>query len=290
MTLVELGERSAAAPVVLHPGSFVSERLGFVYQCVPKALSRSMLQYLATVDPDGYRLFQRDAGPEVLDAAPGRATPKSFTFVRNPYSRAVAVYFDKFANYRASPAQKAMFARYEGIRPDMTLSAFVEWLASSEGSDRDADLHFLSQHYYLLDDSGDLAIDYVGRVETAAEDFATIQRHLGLPLEPLPHVNSNATRARRRFDTSNRWEELLDDRSRRLLTARYDGDFELLGYPRLPFKTVPLFSRKAGGFVAKPTRIHRIGVLVNRLLAPLGVELRRTSRSRARRWRAGARR
>lgn len=275
MAIQAFPTQAGSVPVVFHPDSFVSERRGFVYHCVPKALSRSMLEYLRSVDPDGYLVGERGAGPEVLRRAD---RPTGFSFVRNPYSRIVAVYYDKFVNYRETPSQREMFGRYERLRPDMTFSDFVDWLVTEEGSDRRADPHFLSQHYFLVDGDGEPAVDYVGKVESAAEDVAELQRLLGLDVEPLPHVNANATRDRDRFDTSARWLDVLDDGTKRLLAQRYDGDFELLGYPRLPYRTVPLFPRGGGRPAAATAPRRGAGAAVKAVLARLGVEVRRVRR------------
>jgi hypothetical protein len=170
----------------------------------------------------------------------------------------------------------------------MRFSEFVDWLATSEGSDERADAHFLSQHYFLLDVKGQPAIDYLGKVESVDEDVRELQRLLGLQREPLPHLNSNTTRELERFDTSQRWLEVLDDRSKRILAIRYDGDFEFLEYQRLPYATVPLFPRGGGagrrgasaervrGANARVSRLGRMAMVVNRLLERLRLEGRRT--------------
>jgi Sulfotransferase family len=279
MTLRRLSKRPGAVPAHFDSDSFVSQRLGFVYQCVPKTISRAMLQYLALVDPDGFRVYERRASIEVLCGNGAHTT--SFTFVRNPYSRAVAVYYDKFINYRETRGQRALFARHPGIRPDMTFIEFVEWLITDDGSDQSADPHFLSQHYFVLGADGEAALDYLGKVETVDADLAQLQDVLGLERRPLPRVNSNATRDLA-YDSSRLWEEVLDDRTRRLLAVRYDGDFEALEYPRLPFKALPRYPRPPGG----PPRTERAaesrrrsfrsraGAVVNRALKKLGVEVR----------------
>jgi Sulfotransferase family len=263
-----------ALPAVLHVDSFVSERLGFVYHCVPKALSRSMLEYLAAVDPGGFRVGERGIGVEILG---GTDAPTSFSFARNPYSRAVAVYYDKFVNYRGTPGQQDLFGRYERLHPYMQFSEFVDWLATDEGCDERADPHFLSQHYYFLDVTGEPAVDYLGKVESSAEDLAELQGLLGLAPEPLPHVNANTTRERDPFDTSRQWLDVLDDRSKLVLANRYDSDFELLGYERLRYRVRPRFAR---GRVAptrrKPSALRQVRVVVNRILASVGLEVRRT--------------
>ncbi len=184
MAIREFSKPSGVVPAVVDGATFVSERLGFVYYCVPKTLSRSMLQYLAAVDPNGYRIVEKTGWLEIATGVAATNAPTSFTFVRNPYSRVVAFYYDKFVNYLDTPGQRALFGRYERLRPDMTLSEFVDWLGSGEGSDERADAHFLSQHYFLLDVNGAPAVDYLGKVESVEEDLAELQKLLGLRRSP----------------------------------------------------------------------------------------------------------
>jgi hypothetical protein len=286
MTIRSLAKAPGAVPTVLDGASFVSEQLGFVYYCVPKTLSRSMLQYLAALDPEGFRIADKDSGVDILKRIVSTGAPKSFTFVRNPYSRVVALYYDKFVNYLDAPGQRALFARYERLRPDMQLAEFVDWLMTDEGNDERADPHFRSQHYFVLDATGTPAVDYLGKFESAEEDVAELQDLLGLARATLPRVNTNATRKGVSFDTTHRWLEVLDDRSKQLLTSRYEGDFELLEYQRLAYSTIPRFSRGAQAVrsergtdqVARVAPLSRIRAVVNRVLKPFGAEVRRVRR------------
>lgn len=284
MSLLVFCPDRCALPVHFDSDSFVSHRLGFVYQCIPKTLSRSMLAYLSRVDPDGYRAYERHVGSEVLLGEPGAAPPRTFTFVRNPYSRVVAVYYDKFVNYRGTPGQRALFDRYTDLHHDLSFSEFAEWLASPAGSDRQADPHFLSQHYFVLDAAGEPAIELVGRVENVEADMPEIQRRIGLAPEALPWLNSNSMGLHVRFDTATQWREILDDRSLRLITSRYDGDFELLGYERLPFRIVPEFVRGGTGTpkrATKPSLGARVAARLNRLLGRFGLWVVRAPRRQA---------
>lgn len=294
VAVLRLSKHPGSLPVVFHGENFVSERYGFVYHCVPKAMSRSMLEYLASVDPDGYRVADRQVGKDVLRPPASGVAPIGFSVVRNPYSRIVAVWFQKFLNYCATPPQRRMFARYENLHPGMSFSAFIDWLATDEGNDAHADPHWLSQHYFLFDVDGNAAVDYVAKVEDADEDIPELQSILGFAQQPFPHLNSNATSGRVSFDTSRRWREVLDDRSTRVISTRYDGDFELFGYERLPYRVAPYFTRSAPGSRGKralqvrddrrtTTRFsHRLRAATRRLIGRLRWEARHWRRFDAR--------
>jgi hypothetical protein len=196
-----------------------------------------MLRYMASIDPEGYRVHDRNVRAEVLQTL---RSPTSFTFVRNPYSRIAAVYVDKFANFDGRERQRAIFGRYKDLRPDMTFAELVQWLATDEGSDQGADPHLLSQHYFVLDKDGRPAIDLLAKADNIEADLRELQETCGLTVEPLPHLNSNSERGR--FDSSTRWLEMFDDRSKRIIASRYDGDFEFFEYERLPYTTIPMYS------------------------------------------------
>lgn len=262
-----------AVPSAFDGATFVSEKRGFVYLCVPKTLSRSMLGYLATTDPDGFRAIDRSYGVEVLDQV---RDATRFTFVRNPYSRFVALYYDKFVNFQDSPGQRALFGHDDGLRPDMSLNELAQWLTSEAKSDEWVDAHFVSQHYFVMDSDGAPAVDCVGRMESADDDVAELQEALGLDAEPLPRINRNADRGPAQFDTSTRWAEVLDDHTIRLLSARYEGDFELFGYPRLPYRVTPRFPRRPPSLAqSQPSAARLRAIVKRRILRPLGIEVHR---------------
>ena len=277
MALIETTRPPEATPAVLHVDSFVSAAHGFVYLCVPKTLSRSMLHYLETLDPAGHRVGRQ--GKHALEVpAPGGGPLTRFSFVRNPYSRIVAVYFDKFVNYEDSPGQRDLFARHPGLHPDMAFGDLVDWLATDAAADAGLDPHFLPQYYFLHDASGAPAVDLLGRMEDADADVADLQRRLGLEVVPLPRVKSNALHPKA-YDTARRWPDVLDDRTTRILTKRYDGDFALLGYEPLPYRVMPLFSftdRSVAAPARRPTRSERLKRAGRRLLGSVGLEVRRT--------------
>ena len=135
----------------------------------------------------------------------------------------------------------------------MTLTELAEWLVTDRGNDRRVDVHLASQHCFLVARDGTPAVDYVGRVEDSDADVGALQGLLGLEPARIPRDNTNAQRKRVGFDTTNRWREVLDDRTIGLLTARYESDFELLGYPRLRYKVIPVSFPGGPAAAATPT-------------------------------------
>lgn len=277
MTFTHLTRPPGSVPAVVDGDCFVSESWGFAYHVVPKTLSRAMLAYLRTVDPHGYRLREHNEGDRPLVAHPDLVR---FTFVRNPYSRVVAVYYDKFVNFRDTQGQRDLFAAYPGLDPTMTFPDFVAWLGSPEADDVGLDSHFLPQCYFVFDTTGAPGVDLVGRVDDVDAALRELQDRLGLDRSPLAVANRNADRTHA-FDTTNRWREVLDDHTIRLLTRRYDVDFAMLGFTPLPFKVAPRFERGhvPHDIAAAPrpniTTRMRMRNALKRLLRATGLEVRR---------------
>lgn len=111
-----------------------------------------------------------------------------FGFSRNPFDRLLSGY--RFARQGAERVAGARAHNRDG-RPTNkplpkvaagaydTFEEFVlEWVAG-EGKIRDYE-HFRPQYRFACDPAGRLGLDFVGRFENFAEDFATVQERLGV--------------------------------------------------------------------------------------------------------------
>ena len=89
-----------------------------------------------------------------------------------------------------------------------------EFLESEQGA--------LPQARSLTDQSGELLVDFVGKVESISDDWQKLCTRLGVQAE-LPHVN----RSEKRFeDVREYWTD--DDLD--FVAKKYREDFELFGY------------------------------------------------------------
>ncbi len=128
-----------------------------------------------------------------------------FAVVRNPYDRLVSVcaFLNRRNPHFAGREQAFMKAamrrpRFRGrvlVRPQVEL---------------------------LLDQSGRLGMDDLGRFETLQADFDRICAHIGLPPCPLPHRNAS------QHGPSH---QLYDAELLRQVTEFYRADLDQLGYP-----------------------------------------------------------
>jgi hypothetical protein len=131
-----------------------------------------------------------------------------FSFVRNPFDRLVSCYHSKFTDER-------VFLRQPGVRLGMTFREFAE--AVCEVPDEESDQHVRSQWTFF----DGLEVDFLGRFENLAADFAEVGGVLGLPPE-LPHANPSGRPAGYR----DHYDAGLASR----VAERYAADLEAFGY------------------------------------------------------------
>jgi hypothetical protein len=94
-----------------------------------------------------------------------------FAFVRNPWERLLSEY------------------RYRHPRHDMSFRRFVDERFASLDDYSDASRHVMPQSKFLTDASGRRIVDFVGRFENLASDFAKVAGRLGLGTAALGHHN-----------------------------------------------------------------------------------------------------
>jgi hypothetical protein len=138
-----------------------------------------------------------------------------FTFVRNPWDRLLSSYlFLKRGGYNRADAEwaEAHLADYE------TFEGFVKSWVSPETVL--THVHFIPQHLFVCDASGNLVVDFIGRFEQLAEDFEIVRRRLGI-LARLEHHNRSEPRNYRNFYT---------EATEKIVERVYRKDIELFGY------------------------------------------------------------
>ncbi len=151
-----------------------------------------------------------------------------FSFVRDPFTRLVSCYEDRVRRpiyapigryYFDTAYNRVLIRRLFGseFSQDMSFEAFVNLVAKIP--DWLADGHFKSQYGWIYR-FGRPIPDYVGRLETLAEDWRPLAARFGLP-EPEHRNRSNQQDIASYFTT----ERLVA-----LAAKRYRKDIELFGY------------------------------------------------------------
>jgi len=156
----------------------------------------------------------------------GEPTPYfRFSFVRNPYSRALSCYLEKIVGEQWL---RDLRLPDLGFAPDADVS-FVEFLRRvSSQQPADMDIHWAPQSYLLS--LGRVRYDFLGRFESFRPDLQRVIEHLALdvPAELLARRTSHVTGASERLD------DYYDEESTSLVQQIYAGDFAALGYGRSP--------------------------------------------------------
>jgi hypothetical protein len=140
----------------------------------------------------------RAALPEVFDDF------YTFAFVRNPWDWQVSNY-----HYVLQRRDHPFHKQYAAFRD---FEHYLDWRVNEEGPEL--------QSEFVLDDAGELIVDFVGHFESLAADFADVCGRIGIEPE-LPHINSSEHRDYRQHYTPA---------TRALVGEAYRGDIEYFGY------------------------------------------------------------
>lgn len=150
-----------------------------------------------------------DAGRAMLHL--GRELWRSyftFAFVRDPWER-----FLSAASLRLGA--RAIFQQ----RPVECLKLLVRSDSLMGG------MHFRPQVEFLRGDDGEMAVDFVGRLETLSTDFARVARRVGLERATMGHEHASPAADR------SAWR---DGALVTTVARRYAADYAAFGYPLPP--------------------------------------------------------
>jgi hypothetical protein len=203
----------------------VSHKHRFVFVAIPKTGTHSVRQALRAhmgaedIEQVGLFVERRFPWPELAGIGHGHlglaqvrpylgeevfSTYCKFAFVRNP--------FDRFVSYCAFMTRAGdAFER----DPRAVMRHVLFELRPLQH------ILFRPQHEQLVDGSGRLLADVVGRVERMQQDYDAVCDRLGLPRTQLGRVNNS-----RRGDYRAYYDQALIDG----VTALYRRDLELFGY------------------------------------------------------------
>ena len=172
----------------LRAEKIVSRKYRYLWICVPKAASRSIIAALTAADP-GAELIRNRTLEEVFAAQAEARDYFRFAFLRDPVARTRSFWADKHTLALSDRHNRRWFIDpWYGLSARMGFDAFCCWLETPFGSDAFADRHWLSQHRQLRDGDGRLP-EFLGRFERLDADWRAVCDRLGLPPRALPRLN-----------------------------------------------------------------------------------------------------
>lgn len=132
-----------------------------------------------------------------------------FTFVRNPFDRAVSSW--KFGGWGAS--WNCDFKTWVKKVNDLNLENPDKWTQLT--------WHTCFQYSHVVDTLGELLVDFIGRFENLQEDFNFVCDKIGIPRQKLPHKNKSKHK---------HYTEYYNDETREIVAEKYAKDIEYFGY------------------------------------------------------------
>lgn len=213
--------------------SILLERYHAVYIDIAKVASSSLKSTFASLldldEADGNPHEVKFPRPHDPDPAGERLYPGlyTFAFVRNPWDRLVSCYRDKiggevdgFTNFSESGVAHCL-AHFDVFSANMSFEKFVHAVASIP--EAEADEHFRSQHDYLTNSSGDIAVDFVGRYENLESDFRHMAHEIRLP----PNARLPRLQATQKVVD---YADYYTPDMRNVVAIRFAQDIELFSY------------------------------------------------------------
>lgn len=130
-----------------------------------------------------------------------------FGFSRNPFDRLVSVYHGR--------TQGKMVP----INTELAKYSFKDCIKLGKISPM-MYCQLLTKEWFT-DCSGEIAMDFIGKLENYQQDFDTVCDKIGIPRQKLPHKNKS---------THKHYTEYYDDEAREIVAKKYAKDIEYFGY------------------------------------------------------------
>lgn len=154
----------------------------------------------------------------------------TFTFVRHPYRRAVSLY--KYIRMLVNKQGKKRYLRH--LPMTRFQSNIWEWPATRAFIESRTISKFIRHRYIqravgakpqyqsIINEHGDIIVDFIGKVEQIEEDFLNVTDKIGLPDTTLERRNQSYV--------GNSHPPLLKESDYDYLYKYYKEDFDIFGY------------------------------------------------------------
>jgi hypothetical protein len=213
----------------------ISGKNRYLYMETPKVGCSTIKKNLQLLENDGEEtgeknIHDKDASPLLSPLDKGVDLKEAlndyfkFTFVRNPYTRILSCYLDKFR------PDKPKFRQHLGL-PDNAEVSFEEFLQRVKLQDpKEMNIHWMPQSTILAPESVDY--NFVGRFENFQEEFKQVLTKISV-LNGLPAPEEGWFKSRHskfRSDAGTQLEQFMTRPAQKLIQKIYSEDFERYGY------------------------------------------------------------
>ena len=107
------------------------------------------------------------------------------------------------------------------MRNRMNFEEFADWIKYSSSTCKFPMPH-TNQIDWLVNPSGRILVDFIGKYENLEQDWKTCAGRIGLPAE-LPHVNKNPRQKRH-------YTEYYTDATRKIIADKFRVDIDFFDY------------------------------------------------------------
>tara|TARA_B100001094_G_scaffold328985_1_gene390725 strand:- start:38 stop:643 length:606 start_codon:yes stop_codon:yes gene_type:complete len=162
----------------------VYEKYKLIYSDIAKCASSSIKKYFETqkIDKLAVPFSKFDEYKNYF----------SFTFVKNPWERMVSIYTNKILSpniINPDTGVDKCFKKYGKIfNPDMTFNQFIKTVIDLDQTQLEA--HIKPQWSACMNDTQDIVLTFIGRLENVSYDWSYICKTSGIPVTPLLRINS----------------------------------------------------------------------------------------------------
>lgn len=145
-----------------------------------------------------------------------------FTYVRNPFTRALSCYLDKMVQ---NNGERKRLAPELGFAEDYhpTFREFLE--AVQRQPDERRDIHWMTQS--LLLQLNTIQYDFIGRFESFSSSFPRVLERINVPPE---YFSSADKRSRHPTNSASKLQEYIGEPAKKLILTIYESDFKALAY------------------------------------------------------------
>lgn len=145
----------------------------------------------------------------------------SFTFVRNPWDRAVSAFFylnQGGVNSDDELDRKRYISKFNGNFRLFVLSSFNDHRIFQQA-------HFRPQSEWICDHSGNILVDYIGKIEDYQNCFNRVCEIMKIKPQIIPHLNKSSHKS---------YTTYYDKKTKQIIEKAYEKDIKMFDYDFYP--------------------------------------------------------